>query len=115
MQRLAKATQYSIAGFREAWRRQASIRLELSLLVPVVALAMWVAESPLRFALLTGAYLLVILTEMVNSAIETTVDRISYEHHELSGVAKDMGSAAVAIASLIASVIWLAVIWERWL
>jgi len=76
----------------------------------VVPAAIYIADSLSKALILISSYLLVLLVELLNSAIEATVDRISDEHHELSGRAKDMGSAAVTLAIMICAGVWLAII-----
>ena len=72
----------------------------------LIPLAFFVTENSLERLLLVGSLLIVLLTELLNSALETVVDRISYEHHELSGRAKDLGSAAVLVSLAIAGITW---------
>lgn len=106
LKRIFNAFFYSIAGLKAAWRNEAAIRQELVLLILLGPLALWIGEDALSRALLLGCLLLVLIIELINSAIEAVVDRISDEHHELSGRAKDIGSAAVLIAIINALCIW---------
>lgn len=109
--RLINATRYSAAGLRAAFRHEAAFREEVVLacvLVPI-ALATPVANS--SKALLIGSVLLVLVVELLNSAIEAVVDRISTEQHPLSKRAKDIGSAAVMLALVNAAAVWLLVLW----
>jgi len=111
--RLVDATRYSVSGLRQAWRSEEAFRQESLLLLPAVPLALWLGEGPRDWALLLGSWILVLIVELLNTAIEYTVDRIGPEHHELAGGAKDMGSAAVMLSTLIAALTWGAVAWER--
>lgn len=108
--RLIKATGYSIRGLNAAWRHEASFRLEVWLLLVLVPLAIWLADSALKCLVLIGVWLLVMIVELINSAIEAVVDRIGSEMHELSGRAKDIGSAAVMLSVLLAIATWGVVI-----
>jgi diacylglycerol kinase (ATP) len=108
--RVAKAFGYSMAGLRSAWLTQAAFRQEViaaAVLLPVAFLA---PVAPLERVLLAASVLFVMVVELLNSAIEATVDRISREHHPLSGYAKDVGSAAVMLALVIAAMLWLAIL-----
>ena len=110
LQRLLLATRYSWRGLRAAWRTQAALRYEVYLLLIVVPAAWWTGETSVERALLVGSWLLVIVVEVINSAIETVVDRIGSDLHELSGRAKDLGSAAVFCSVILSATIWL-VLW----
>ena len=103
---LVKATGYSLAGLRAAVKHEEAFRLELLALVIAVPVARWLGKSGTERALLIGSCLLVIVVELVNTAIEAVVDRIGPERKELSGRAKDLGSAAVFCAILWAVVVW---------
>lgn len=104
--RLIRATFLSLAGLRAAFHTQAAFRLELLILVVAVPLAWILTADPVERILLIGSWMLVIVVEILNSAIETVVDRIGTEHHELSGRAKDLGSAAVFCSILLALGVW---------
>lgn len=108
--RLKDALGYSLAGLKAALLKEAAFQTELFLLPIIIAAAFYWGESPLEIALLISSWLLVMIVELINSAIEAVVDRIGSEHHELAGLAKDLGSAAVLIALLIAAVLWLAIL-----
>jgi len=73
---------------------------------------LWLGRNGVERALLVGPMFIILVVELANSAIEATVDRIGYEHHELSGLAKDLGSAAVFCAFLLLGVTWLLVLWK---
>lgn len=110
VRRVIRATGYSIQGLAAAWRTQPALRYECVLLALVIPAALWFGRSGLDRALLIGSWLMVILCELINSAIETIVDRIGVEDHELSGRAKDLGSATVFMALVIVGVVWLFVL-----
>lgn len=113
VRRLFYATRWAMAGLVAGARREAAIRQEMVLVVVGAIAAPWVASRPLEIALLIGALLLVLIVELLNSAVETTVDRISAERHELSGIAKDLGAAAVFTSLVLAAMLWGALLWER--
>ena len=108
--RIIKAAGYSWQGLKAAYRYEAAIRQECLLLLIGLPLGYWLGQSPVEKALLLGSLLLVFMVELLNSAIENAVDRFGNEHHELSGRAKDIGSAAVLISLLNAAVIWVIVL-----
>ena len=114
--RIWKATGYSLQGLRAAYCHEAAFRQELflaALLIPLaIALASWSALSWTQCALLIGSVALVLLTELLNSAVESLVDRISEEHHALSKRAKDSGSAAVFVALVNCGVVWALVLFD---
>lgn len=105
--RLIKAAGYSKKGLIAAWQNEAAIRQELLALIPAVIIAFSFSFTAVERVLLIGSVVLVLVIELINSAIEAVVDRIGTEYHELSGRAKDMGSAAVFIAVLLGLFIWV--------
>src|SRR5688572_14027060 len=105
--RLVRATNFSLSGLRAAFRFEPAFRLEVLLLLLVVPAAWMLASGKVERALLIGSWLLVIIIEIVNSAIEAIVDRIGKEHHDLSGRAKDLGSAAVFCSIVFAAAVWI--------
>ena len=113
MYRIIKATGYSAQGLRSAWRHEAAFRQELILMVLMTPLAFLVGDGLTQKLLLLAVSWLVVIVEVLNSGIEAVVDRIGPEHHELSGRAKDLGSAAVMLSLGLTSVIWLAVIGQN--
>ncbi len=113
MRRILHATRYSAQGFVHAWRHEAAFRQELALTAVLLPLALWLGRSMIEVLLLIGTCLLVLIVELLNSAIEATVDRVGQEQHELSGRAKDLGSAAVFLSLLLVSVTWGSVAWLR--
>lgn len=110
LRRIILAFGYSVAGLKTALRRQAAFRQELAVCVGLAPLALWVGRNAVELALLIGSLLWVLSVELLNSAIESVVDRIGTEYHELSGQAKDLGSAAVLLSILAASVIWISIL-----
>ena len=111
VRRLIWATRWAMAGLRAGAAREAAIRQELVMVVVGAIAAPWVTDDVFKMALLVAVLLLVLLVELLNSAIEAVVDRISSERHELSGLAKDLGAAAVFVSLSIAGVVWLAALW----
>lgn len=104
--RLWRATGYSLAGLRVAFRHEQAFRQESYLLLLVVPLGLWLGDGSVEKVLLIGSWLLVMLAELMNSAVEAVVDRIGSEPHELSGRAKDIASAAVMVALVLAGLTW---------
>lgn len=104
--RVWNAFHYSLDGLRAAWRHEDAFRQEMVLALLMVPLAIWLGEGALERALMIGSVLLVLIVELLNSAIEATVDRISLERHRLAKRAKDVGSAAVLIALINVAVVW---------
>ena len=113
IRRIFRATKFSAQGFRAAWQHEAAFRQELVLVVLMTPLALWLGGSIVEKALLIAVLLLVLIVELFNSAIESAIDRHGDEHHEHSGRAKDMGSAAVFVVLVIVVVVWGAVAWQR--
>ncbi|HHX8273313.1 TPA: diacylglycerol kinase [Vibrio diabolicus] len=114
LKRIVKATGYSIQGLKEAFKHEAAIRQELALLSIAVILAWLVDVGMVERILMIGVVVLVLIVELVNSAIEAVVDRIGIEQHELSGRAKDIGSAAVMVALAFAGFTWLYILASRY-
>ncbi len=108
--RIIAATGYSWKGLKAAYRNEAAIRQELFAGIFVIPLAFVFADSGVELALLLGSAILVFLMELINSAIESVVDRIGSDYHALSGQAKDIGSALVMVAMLLWGVVWLSII-----
>lgn len=104
------AARNSFAGLREAIHHEDAFRQELILAAVALPLACWLGQTEVERALLIGSILLVLIVELLNSAVEATVDRISFENHRLAKRAKDIGSAAVLLTLGNAAVIWLLVI-----
>ncbi|MCW8907432.1 MAG: diacylglycerol kinase [Sedimenticola sp.] len=110
LRRIINATGYSLAGFAACFRHEAAFRQELAVLLLLLPLALYLGDNGVERALLAGSLLLVPLMELVNSAIEAVVDRHGPEQHELSGRAKDIGSAAVFLAIVMALLTWLLIL-----
>lgn len=109
--RIIKACGYSIDGLRSAWRGEHAFRQELLLLAVASVVALLLPVPALQKLLLIGVFVLVLIVELINSAIEAVVDRVSLESHLLSKNAKDFGSAAVLLAVLLALATWAVIIW----
>ena len=112
LNRMWHAAGFSLAGLRAGWGETA-FRQEALAAVVLVPLAFWLGRSWVETALLAGSVLIVMTVELLNTAIETAVDRIGPEWHELSKRAKDMGSAAVLLSLLLCVGIWLAAVVHR--
>lgn len=113
VRRIARATVYSIQGFTHAWRFEAAFRQELALTVLLVPLAFWLGRTVLETSLLIASCILMLIVELLNSAVEAVVDRFGEEMHVYSGRAKDLGSAAVFLSLVFLAVVWLGVAWSR--
>ena len=115
LKRLANAAIYSFQGLKAAWIHEEAFRLELMLAVGLVPLAFWLGQTGLERAVLLIPLFLVVIAELINSALEAVVDRISHEHHPLSGQAKDIGSAIVFIALIQVPIIWGLIAYQRFI
>jgi diacylglycerol kinase (ATP) len=113
LDRVIRACGYSLDGLAAAYRSESAFRQEFWLAALMLPLAFWLGRSWLEVALLAGSVVLVLIVELLNSAIEATVDRVSFELHDLSKHAKDVASAAVMLSLLLAAGIWLAALWSR--
>lgn len=109
--RLAAATRHSIDGLREAWRGEAAFRQELALCAVLVPIALWLPVPPIESLALVAVLGLLLVVELLNSAIESVVDRVGLEPHPLSKRAKDIGSAAVLVALGLVCATWGVVLW----
>jgi diacylglycerol kinase (ATP) len=112
--RLISATGYSLKGLKSAWHREAAFRQEVGLLVVLTPAALWLGQTYTQKALLIFSVLVVLIVEILNSAVESIVDRIGPERHPLSGQAKDLGSAAVFISLVVVVLVWGCIILDRW-
>ena len=110
LQRLVNATRYSFDGLAAAARHEDAFRQELILVAVLAPLGLWLGEDGVERALLVGSLLVILVVELLNSAVEATVDRISFEDHRLAKRAKDIGSAAVMLSLLNAALVWLLVL-----
>ncbi|MBN6710927.1 diacylglycerol kinase [Haemophilus haemoglobinophilus] len=106
LEHLIKSTGYSLKGLKSAVQNETAFRHELFACCILLPLAFWLAKDKIELVLMIGSVLLVLVAELLNSAIEAVVDRIGTEHHELSGRAKDQGSAAVFVAMMIVLITW---------
>ncbi len=113
--RILKATGYSFQGLKAAYIHEAAFRQEVWLAVILLPLGFWLGQSGVEKGLLVSVIFLVLLMELMNSAIEAVVDRIGSEHHDLAGRAKDIGSAAVFISLLAVLTIWGIILIPRFL
>jgi diacylglycerol kinase (ATP) len=97
---------WSAAGIRAAWKHELAFRAQVTVIAAIIPVGIWLGETAVQWALLFGACTGVLITELLNSAIEAIVDRIGLEHNELSGRAKDLGSAAAFFSMATAVVVW---------
>jgi len=114
LMRIIKAAGYSYKGLVAAWQNEAAFRQEAVLGLVAVLLACWLDIDSISRVLLIGSVVLVLIVELVNSAIEAVVDRIGPEQHILAGRAKDIGSAAVLLTLLLALFVWVTLLWVRY-
>ena len=113
LRRLLNATRYSAEGLRAAFRHEDAFRQEVIAAVLLLPLALWLGNSGVERALMVFSVLLVLIVELLNSAVEATVDRISLENHALAKRAKDIGSAAVMVTLLNLLLVWALVLSAR--
>ena len=111
--RILDATRYSQKGLRAAWQHEEAFRQECMLAALMLPLAFWLGNTALERSVLIIPVLLVVIVELINSAIEAAIDRIGPDRHRLSGQAKDIGSAAVFISLLLCATVWGMLIIER--
>jgi len=114
LRRIINAAGYSWKGYKAAWQHEAAFRQEVLLAIFGTVIALLLPVSVLAKLVLIGSMVLVIIVELLNSAIEAVVDRFGEEWHTLCGRAKDMGSAAVLLALLWSLVIWIILLVESW-
>jgi diacylglycerol kinase (ATP) len=113
--RLWRATGYSIEGLKAAWRNEAAFRQECWTMVVLLPAAFFLGRSALERALLIFSLLLILVVELINSALESAIDRIGPERHELSGRTKNLGSAAVMLSLIAAAAVWGLIAFGRFL
>ncbi len=111
--RLARAFGSTWRGFAAAWREEEAFRQECLLALIVVPLGCWLGKNGVERVLLAGPMFIVLTVELLNSAVEATVDRIGAERHPLSGIAKELGSAAVFVAFALLVLAWALVLLDR--
>ncbi len=104
--RVVKATKFSLQGMRAAYQHEEAFRQEVWLCIILIPLGLYLGDTRVEKTLLVASAILLPLVEILNSAIEAVVDRFGGEHHELSGRAKDMGSAAVMLAIALTASVW---------
>jgi diacylglycerol kinase (ATP) len=113
IERIVRATGYSIEGLATAYRGESAFRQETWLAVLMLPLSFWLGRTWIEVALLAGSVMLVLIVELLNSGIESAIDRVSFEMHDLSKRAKDLASAAVFLSLLLCSGVWLGALWQR--
>lgn len=113
IRRILRATVYSAQGFSYAWLNEAAFRQEVTLAVLLTPAAFWLGRTPVETALLIGVCLITVIVELLNTAVEAAIDRHGREQHELSGAAKDLGSAAVFVSLVLVILVWGAVACDR--
>jgi diacylglycerol kinase (ATP) len=113
IKRVIRAARFSAQGFAHAWRHEAAFRQELGGCAVMAPIALWLGQTAYERLLLIACLLLVLIVELLNSAVEAAIDRFGEEHHELSGRAKDLGSAAVFVSLSLVALVWVAVAWKR--
>ena len=111
--RLARAFGNSLRGFIGAFREEAAFRQELALALVVIPAGLLLGRTGIERALLVAPMILILVVELLNSAVEAAIDRIGPEHHALSGLAKDIGSAAVFAAFVLLGTVWVLILWDR--
>ena len=114
LERVFHATLISLQGLRAGWSEPA-FRQEAILAIVLVPVSFWLGRSWVEVSMLAGTVVLVMIVELLNTAVEAAIDRIGPEWHDLSKRAKDMGSAAVLLSLLLCSGTWLAALWQRFL
>jgi diacylglycerol kinase (ATP) len=113
LQRVWRAAGYSLNGLKTALKYEMPFRQEMALFVVLAPLGLWLGRNGVERSLLVGSLMLVLVAELLNSAIETAVNRIGQEPHDLSGRAKDLGSAAVFVSLLLVVLVWVLVLFDR--
>ena len=111
--RIIAATKNSLRGIRDAWHHESAFRQEVCISALMLPMSFWLAQTLVEWLLLILPLFLLIIVELLNSAIENTVDRIGEERHILSGRAKDMASSAVMFCLILVAVVWLSMAWSK--
>lgn len=111
--RVWQAFIWSMKGLRATWQVESAFRLEVYLFIVLAPLALWLGDSGIERAILLGSMMIVLIIEVLNSAVEAVVDRWGPEHHELAGRAKDMGSAAVFLSDINVLICWALILGPR--
>ena len=112
---IKNAVIYSWDGLKAAWDNEMAFRTEAIVIALLVPIGIWIGETEIHWALLIGSGMLVLITELLNSAVEKVVDRIGTEHHILSKQAKDLGSAAAGVSMLTAAIVWGLIAYARFM
>ena len=112
--RVRNAFRYSMQGLAATWRHEDAFRQEVLLAIILIPIALWLNVGVTAKALMIAAVMLVLIVELLNSAMEAVVDRISLEHHPLAKRAKDVGSAAVFLSLINAGIVWAVIIWSKY-
>ncbi|PRY66865.1 diacylglycerol kinase [Vreelandella songnenensis] len=110
---LVHSTRYSWKGLKAAFRNETAFRQEVGIAAVMLPFAWWLSNDAISWLMLVGSLFLVLIVELLNSAIENVVDRIGTEHHVLSGRAKDIGSAAVMLSLIMAALTWGLLGWQK--
>jgi diacylglycerol kinase (ATP) len=113
LDRVMRATGYSIAGLKTAYRGESAFRQESWFAAVLLPTSFWLGRTWVEVALLAGSVTLVLIVELLNSGIEAAIDRVSFELHDLSKRAKDLASAAVFLSLMLCCGIWVAAVWAR--
>ena len=113
LRRVWRAAGYSVSGLKAALANEAAFRQEMALFVLLAPLGLWLGRDGVERSLLVGSLVLVLVVELLNSAVEAAVNRIGNEPHELSGRAKDIASAAVFLSLLLVALVWVLVLFDR--
>ena len=113
LDRMIRATGYSMEGLTMAYRGESAFRQEFWIAAALLPLAFWLGRTWVEVALLAGSVMIVLIVELLNSAVEAAVDRVSFELHDLSKRAKDLASTAVLLSLLLCGCVWLAALWHR--
>ena len=111
--RLIAATGYSLKGLKASWQHETAFRQEVALIIVMFPASFFVAKTTIQWLLLISPLFLLLMVELLNSAVEAIVDRIGPEHHELSGRAKDIASAPVMLCLFLIAISWGAIAWTN--
>ena len=110
IKRLIHAVKFSMQGLASCWKHESAFRQETALVAIAVPLGLWLGESGLERALLVASVMLIPVVELLNTGVENVVDRVGGERNDLSGRAKDMGSAAVLLSIILAVAVWVLIL-----
>ena len=113
LDRIIRATGYSLSGLKKAYQGESAFRQETWLAIVLIPLALWLGQDWTQRAVLISSVALVLIVELLNSGIEAVVDRVSFEHHELSGRAKDIASAAVFVSLMLCGGLFVSALWIK--